>query len=98
VETFFASLFFPEDVGSDLSLVFGSYDATITLNDDNLPGSGSGTVNITPEPPSIILLETALLLSGSLVYVRQKRMRVCLLHGLGSIRSEHGRGHSSYCK
>jgi hypothetical protein len=72
------SLFFPEDVGSNLSLVFGSYDATIALNDGDLPGSGSGTVNITPEPPSIILLGTALLLSGSLAYVRHKRMRVGL--------------------
>jgi hypothetical protein len=69
------SLFFPADVGSNLSLVFGSYQASIALNDGELPGSGSGTVNITPEPPSIILLGTALLLGSSLVYLRHRHLR-----------------------
>jgi len=65
------SLFFPADVGSDLSLVLGTYDASIALNDGELPGSGEGTVNITPEPPSILLLGTSLLIAGGLLYWRR---------------------------
>ena len=65
------SLLFPEDVGTNLSLALGSYSAAIELNDGFTPGEGSGTVNITPEPPSIILLGTALLLSGGLIYCRR---------------------------
>jgi hypothetical protein len=64
------SLLFPENVGTGLSLVLGSYSATIQLNDGLLPGEGSGTVNITPEPPTILLFGTALLLGGLIYYRR----------------------------
>jgi len=67
------SFLFPNDVGSNLNIVGGVFQANVELNDgittadDLTPGSGSGTVTIasaaTPEPPSIILLGTALLLS-----------------------------------
>src|ERR1700682_3882408 len=67
------SLLFPNDVGSNLNIAGGIFQASIELNDgiaaaDGLtPGFGSGTVIVTstaptPEPPSIILLGTAFLL------------------------------------
>ncbi len=57
------SFLFPNDVGSNLSIVSGVFQARVELNDgitaaDGLtPGSGSGIVSIasTPEPASIIL-------------------------------------------
>jgi hypothetical protein len=56
-----------------LNLPNGTFAAGIGLNDGALPGSGSGSVTIahTPEPPSIVLLGTALLLGGSLVCIRR---------------------------
>jgi hypothetical protein len=75
------SFLFSNDVGSNLNIVGGIFQASIELNDgittaDGLtPGSGSGTVTIasaaTPEPPSIILLGTALLLSACLIRSRR---------------------------
>jgi hypothetical protein len=72
---------FPNDVGSNLNIVSGLFQTSIELNDgittaDGLtPGSGSGTVTIasasTPEPPSIILLGTALLLGSGLIRLRR---------------------------
>jgi hypothetical protein len=47
----------------------------ITTADGLTPGSGSGTVTIvsaaTPEPPTIILLGTALLLGSGLIRFRR---------------------------
>jgi hypothetical protein len=61
-------------------IVGGTFQTSIELNDgittaDGLtPGSGSGMVTIasatTPEPPSIILLGTALLLGAGLIRFR----------------------------
>lgn len=74
------SFLFPNDVGSNLNIAGGIFQTSIELNDgittaDGLPpGSGSGTVIIasaaTPEPPSIILMGTALLLSAGLILRR----------------------------
>jgi LPXTG-motif cell wall-anchored protein len=46
----------------------------LLLNDGDLPGSGAGTVNIvpSPEPPSILLLGTALLLGAGFITVRRR--------------------------
>jgi hypothetical protein len=67
------SLYFPEDVGSSLNVVDGVYATAIGLNDGELPENGSGTVTIvtTPEPPSILLLGTALLMGSGLIYWRR---------------------------
>ena len=75
------SFIFPNDVGSNLKIVGGTFQTSIELNDgittaDGLtPGSGSGMVTIasatTPEPPSIILLGTALLLGAGLIRFRR---------------------------
>jgi hypothetical protein len=75
------SFLFSNDVGSNLKIVGGIFQTSIELNDgittaDGLtPGSGSGTVTIasaaTPEPPTIILLGTALLLSAGLIHFRR---------------------------
>lgn len=71
------SLLFPNDVGSNLNISTGVFSATIMLNDGLpaadglLPGSGSGTVTITPEPPSIVLFGTALLVGSGLLYFRR---------------------------
>jgi len=51
--------------------LFVSNHASIALNDGDLPGSGSGSVNITPEPPGILLLGTACLMAGGLIYRRR---------------------------
>ena len=79
------SFLFPNDVGSNLNIVSGIFPTSIELNDgittaDGLtPGSGSGTVTIasaaTPEPPSIILLGTALLLGSGLIRFRRRSVR-----------------------
>jgi len=73
------SLYFPADVGSNLSVAFGSNPAEVGLNDGLLPGSGSGTVDITPEPPSILLFGTALLMASGLLYWRRNRSRTTQL-------------------
>jgi hypothetical protein len=75
------SFLFPNDVGTNLNIVSGIFQTSIELNDgitttDGLtPGSGSGTVTIasaaTPEPPTIILLGTALLFSAGLIRFRR---------------------------
>jgi hypothetical protein len=75
------SFIFPNDVGSNLHIASGIFQTDIELNDgittiDGLtPGLGSGTVTIasavTPEPPTIILLGTALLLSASMIRFRR---------------------------
>jgi hypothetical protein len=82
------SFLFPNDVGSSLNIVGGIFQTSIELNDgittaDGLaPGSGSGTVTIataaTPEPPSIILLGTALLLGSCLIRLRRTSVRANL--------------------
>jgi hypothetical protein len=80
------SFLFPNDVGSNLNISGGTFQTSIELNDgitaaDGLtPGSGSGTVTITstPEPPSIILLGTAFLLSGGLIRFRHTSQRANL--------------------
>ena len=66
------SLFFPEDIGSDLEITPGTYQTEIGLNDGLTPGEGTGTITaMTPEPSSIFLLGSALLLTGGLVYSRR---------------------------
>jgi hypothetical protein len=84
------SFLFPNDVGSNLNIVRGIFPTSIELNDgittaDGLtPGSGTGTVTIasaaTPEPPSIILLGTALLLGSGLIRFRRTSVRTSF-HG-----------------
>jgi hypothetical protein len=79
------SFLFPSDVGSNLKIVGGTFQTSIELNDgittaDGLtPGSGFGTVTIasaaTPEPPSVILLGTALLLGSGLIRLRRTPAR-----------------------
>lgn len=73
------SLLFPSDVGSNLSLVPGVFQASIALNDGVAAGSGSGTVTISavPEPSSIILLGTALLLGSWIIWDRRTEYLSC---------------------
>ena len=57
------------DVGSTLTLVPGMYATGISLNDAG--SAGSGSISIAPEPPSLVLLGTALLLGAGMVYFRR---------------------------
>lgn len=71
------SVLFPYDVGSNLTISGGVFQAGIELNDGLAPGFGTGTVTIvaTPEPPSIILFGTALFLGSSLLCERVSKVR-----------------------
>jgi hypothetical protein len=82
------SFLFPNDVGSNLNIVGGTFQTSIELNDgiptaDGLTsGSGSGTLTIattvTPEPPTIILFGTVLLLGAGLIRFRHTSLRANL--------------------
>jgi hypothetical protein len=75
------SLIFPDDVGSNLTVVGGTFKATIELNDGITtanglaPGSGSGTVSISsvPEPPGLWMIGPVLLL-GAARLLREKML------------------------
>ena len=70
--TITVSFFSPNstDVGSTLTLVPGVYATGISINDAGAVVDGTIKI-ITPEPPSLILLGTALLLGAGMLYFRR---------------------------
>ena len=59
------------DVGSSLTLLPGIYTAFITLNDGTANGNGTIGIQPIPEPSSWVLLATALVMGGGLLYYRK---------------------------
>ena len=66
------------DVGTTLTLVPGVYSTGISINDGGAVVDGSITIQPIPEPSSWILLATALVMGGGLLYYRKTLATVAL--------------------